>query len=267
MWRIRAFSLVGAVLLSFVAQRAEAKPGRVPKAMSMVRPKSVGSPDQGTLVGGKKLEPNENLRAVGGHRFGLPELVDLLTRGAAEVAKKHPRSVLNVGDLSRRGGGEVDGHRSHESGRDADVGFYLSKNGKPFVAPRFAAIDADGKAAGFPGVRFDDARNWTLIQTFLTDPKAHVLQIFVSNPVRKRLLDEAARAGASQAIRARAAEILFQPTRGLPHDNHFHVRIACPKGNADCVNFGKRALTKATGRKRGPAVAQRTRSVPKSAKR
>lgn len=263
---IRAFLLLGAVSVSSIALEAEAKPGRVAKAIT-VRPKSVGSPDQGTLVGGKKLEPNETLRTVGGHRFGLPELVDLLTRGAAEVAKKHPRSVLNVGDLSRRGGGEVDGHRSHESGRDADVGFYLSKNGKPFVPPRFAAIDADGKAAGFPGARFDDARNWALIQAFLTDPKAHVLQIFVSNPVRKRLLEQAVRSGASAALRTRAAEVLFQPTRGLPHDNHFHVRIACPKGNPDCVNFGKRALAKATGRKRGPAVAQRNTRHATTAKR
>lgn len=258
--------LLGALALSTIALEAEAKPRRAPKAIT-VRPKSVGSPDQGTLVGGKKLEPNDTLRTVGGHRFGLPELVDLLTRGAAEVAKKHPRSVLNVGDLSRRGGGDVDGHRSHESGRDADVGFYLSKNGAPFVPPRFAAIDAEGKASGFPGARFDDARNWALIQAFLTDPKAHVLQIFVSNPVRKRLLEQAARSGASPAMRARAAEVLFQPTKGLPHDNHFHVRIACPKGNKDCVNFGKRALTKSTGRKRGPAVAQRTSSTGKNAKR
>lgn len=248
--------LLGAVAVSTLAFEAQAKPGRVPKAIA-VRPKSVGSPDQGTLIGGKKLEPNKTLRTIGSHRFGLPELVDMLTRAAEEVGKKHPGSVLNVGDLSRRGGGEVDGHRSHESGRDADVGFYLSKGGKPFVPPRFAAIDAEGKATGFPGARFDDARNWALVQAFLTDPKAHVLQIFVSNPVKKRLLEQAARSGASAALRARAAEVLFQPTKGLPHDNHFHVRIACPKASGDCVNFGKRALTKAPGRKRGPAVAHR----------
>jgi len=251
MWPARALLLLGLLGVSLVTTTADAKSGRVPKAIS-VRPKSVGSPDQGTLVGGKKLEPNETMRALGGHRFGLPELVDMLTRSAGQVAKRHPRSVLNVGDLSRRGGGEVDGHRSHESGRDADVGFYLAKSGKPFLAPRFAAVDGEGKATGFPGAHFDDVRNWALVEAWLSDSKARVLQIFVSNPVKQRLLAQAARAGASAAMRARAAEVLFQPTKGLPHDNHFHVRIACPQGQGDCVNFGKRALTKVS-RKRGPA--------------
>lgn len=242
----RALIVLGLLATLVCATAAEAKPGRVVKALA-VRPKSVGSPDQGKLVGGKKLEASSSVHTVGSHRFGLPELVDMLTRSAARVAKRHPGSVLNVGDLSKRGGGDVDGHRSHESGRDADVGFYLLKAGKPFVAPRFAAIDEAGAAVGFPGVRFDDARNWSLVEAWLTDPAANVLQVFVSNPVRKRLLDQAARAGASSALKDRAAEVLRQPSRGLPHDNHFHVRIACPKGNGDCVNFGKRAFARKSG--------------------
>jgi penicillin-insensitive murein endopeptidase len=33
----------------------------------------------------------------------------------------------------------------------------------------------------------------------------------------------------------RAAEALQQPRGTLPHDDHFHVRIACPSGMTGCV--------------------------------
>ncbi len=249
------------LLLSLIAlpREALAKPHRAHKALR-AQPKSLGSPDDGKLVGGRRLDSNAHIRSVGGHRYGLPELVGLIERGAAKVAKRFPGSVLTVGDLSRRGGGDVDGHRSHESGRDVDVGFYLLKAGKPFVASRFVTIQDDGTAAKLPSVRFDDARNWALVEAWLTDPGAQVLQIFVSRSVRKRLLDQAARVKAPAAVQRRATEVLFQPTRGLPHDNHFHVRIACPKGHGDCVNFGKAALHRnkpkgaTTPRKAAPAT-------------
>ncbi len=203
-------------------------------------PRSVGSPTEGALVGGKRISTSKDLRLVGALAYGMPALVDMLERGAAQVAKKHPGSVLTVGDLSRKGGGEVDGHRSHESGRDADLGFYFTRGGKPFSPKRFATVDAAGNVVGLPSARFDDARNWVLVESMLTDPKARVLQIFVAHHLRARLLAQAARAGASPAVRNRAAEVLMQPRKALPHDNHFHVRIACPSADRACINFAKK---------------------------
>lgn len=219
---------------------ASATPAGKPKRVAAA--KSIGSPDQGQLQGGRELKKSKTLRAVGGLRWGLPQLVDMLARSADAVAKKHPGSVLTVGDLSRRGGGEVGGHRSHESGRDADVAFYLVRKDKSFVSPRFAKIDEEGRAVGFPGAMFDDARNWDLIEAWLRDPEANVLQVFVAGHLKRRLIAQAVRSGASQSLVTRAQEVLIQPTKALPHDNHFHVRIACPSGQAECVNFGKKAL-------------------------
>ncbi len=211
---------------------------------TVVRAKSVGSPNEGRLEGGRKLEPSKELRVVGGHRWGVPSLVGMLERSSARVAKRFSGSVLTVGDLSRKGGGDVDGHRSHESGRDADVGFYLRKGKKPWVAQRFAAIDEEGKAVGLPAVTFDDARNWALVEAWLTDRDANVLQIFVAQHIKTRLLAQARRAGASPEVQNRAALTLIQPTRGLPHDNHFHVRIACPRSSGDCIEYGTREVKK-----------------------
>ncbi|MBI4954755.1 MAG: penicillin-insensitive murein endopeptidase [Myxococcales bacterium] len=220
---------------------------------------SVGSPNHGVLVGGRRLEHAAHLRVVGAARWGLPELVGMLERGAARVARRFPKSVLTVGDLSRRGGGEVGGHNSHESGRDADVAFYLERRGKAFVAPRFATIDATGRALRMPGVEFDDARNWALVEAWLSDPEARVLQIFVVDHLRTRLLAYAARSGASASLQARAAAALLQPRHATPHDNHFHVRIACPRGQAQCVDYSTKPEPSPVAR------GARPRAVPKQA--
>jgi penicillin-insensitive murein endopeptidase len=231
---------------------------------TVTRGKSVGSPNEGRLEGGRRLEPSKSLRTVGGHRWGVPSLVGMLERSSARVAKKFSGSVLTVGDLSRKGGGDVEGHRSHESGRDADVGFYLKKGRKPWVAPRFATIDDEGKAVGLPAVRFDDARNWALVEAWLTDREASVLQIFVAQHIKLRLLAEARRSGAAPELQNRAAMIMIQPSRGLPHDNHFHVRIACPRSSGDCIEYGTRETKKKpTAQKNGRGQDKRRAATPR----
>lgn len=239
---------------------SRAKPAKV---QSPPRSVSVGSPNEGRLDGGKKLEPKKSLRLVGGHRWGVPSLVGMLERSAAEVAKRFPGSVLSVGDLSRKGGGDVDGHRSHESGRDADVGFYLRKGKKPWLGPRFSAIDVEGNVVGQPAIRFDDARNWALVQAWLSDRDANVLQIFVAQHVKVRLLAEARRVGAPAIIQNRAAFTLIQPSRGLPHDNHFHVRVACPRTSDDCIEYGTRPTKPPIARKPSRAPVRQERATLK----
>lgn len=173
-------------------------------------------------------------------------LIGLVERAAAYVAREHPGSVLVVGDLSREGGGEIKGHDSHESGRDVDLGFYLLRDGEPFVTSQDLAIDKDGSAKSSRAVSFDDARNWSLIEALVGDREARVMQIFVADHLRIRLMREARRAGASADVLDRARAVLVQPRAGQKHDDHFHVRIRCPKGQRDCVDFPARRFAKVT---------------------
>jgi penicillin-insensitive murein endopeptidase len=278
---MRLFSLVS--LVSLVAALAVPARAWAVKPTRSVPAKSVGAPNEGHLVGGKQLRSSSSLRAVGALRWGVPELVDMLVRSSELVAKKHPGSVLTVADLSRRGGGDVDGHKSHESGRDADVAFYLRRGKKPFVAPRFVRFEESLEAESPKGVLFDADRNWALVEAWLGDPRAKVLQIFVANHLRKELLAAAKRAGASEAVQQRAADVLVQPKNALPHDDHFHVRVACPatsssaaggdsRGDASadtCENFAKKADKSAKGATSAPKskVAKRGRPARKTAQR
>jgi penicillin-insensitive murein endopeptidase len=201
---------------------------------------SIGSPNEGRLDGGTRLAETPYLRVVpyyaeSNARWGLPSLVGLLDRAARRVARKFPDAVMSIGDLSRKGGGELDRHHSHESGRDADIGFYIRNAKRPILPVRFVAFSPTGAAPTMPGAIFDEARNWALIEALLDDPTTRVSYIFVAAHVRARLLRYAEQTGAPATLRERAAEVMMQPRRAA-HDDHFHIRIACPRGqNGTCV--------------------------------
>jgi hypothetical protein len=57
----------------------------------------------------------------------------------------------------------------------------------------------------------------------------------VAAHIRARLLRYAEQMGVDPRVRERAAEVMMQPRRA-PHDDHFHIRIACPKSqHGTCV--------------------------------
>lgn len=228
--------------------------------------RSIGSPTDGHLVGGSHLDEAPYLRIVPVYsgsdvRWGLEPLVGMIDRAARQVRRQFPDAITSVGHLSRLGGGDLDRHRSHESGRDADIGFFVrSANGHPLLPSRFVQFTGEGTAPGWPGAYFDDAKNWALVAALVTDPEAHVTHLFVASPLRARLLAYAERMGAPASIRMRAAEVLQQPRGALPHDDHFHVRIGCPAHMSGCVENPAARTHRPSG---SPAIAAHgRRSAP-----
>ncbi len=226
--------------------------------------KSIGSPTQGQLLGGVHLSDAPYLRgypvyAGSDVRWGTSVLVGLVDRAAKSVRKQFPDAVLSVGHLSKAGGGELDRHASHESGRDADVGFYVKNaSGKPMYGDQMVAFAGDGTAASWPGAHFDDARNWAFVAAVVGDGQAKVTHVFVATPIRERLLAYAAKVGAPLAVRVHASEVLAQPRGALPHDDHFHVRIGCPAGMDKCI---EQPTGRARFAGRGSALATHGRSA------
>ncbi len=158
-----AFGL--AIAFSPAAEGAESHPSKVVGHAKASHGKkgaqSIGAPNRGHLAGAVRLRGSKSLRQrEGNHSWGLPQLVHLIQHAAVEVARKHRGSQMLVGDLSGRTGGHLDRHGSHQTGRDADVGFYaMNSKGKPMAVKRFIPYDEAGNARDAPGVRFDEARN------------------------------------------------------------------------------------------------------------
>ncbi|MDD5307391.1 MAG: penicillin-insensitive murein endopeptidase [Deltaproteobacteria bacterium] len=173
-------------------------------------------------------------------RYGAPQLVRLLKRVAARVAAARPGATTLVGDLSAPCGGFIAGHRSHRSGRDADLGFFTtdrrgrSTSSRPGARfDRFGVGERDGEV-----LRFDTDRNWLLVEALLDDPEARVQWIFVSRGLKALLIAWALAHGRDLGLVERAASVLHQPEGSPPHDDHFHVRVYCPQDAAACVDDG-----------------------------
>lgn len=205
----------------------------------------MGAPWQGRLENGIELSPSSFIRRAGSYStssnfYGTAELVHLIERAAAVVARRNDGSKLTVGELSRQRGGDIDGHGSHENGRDADLSFYMTDaEGRPYAEPyAFAEFGADGHGRGVnAGLRFDDERNWDLVSRLVADGEARVQYIFVGRHLRDRLLARARAVHAPASVIARAASVLVQPATGNPHRNHFHVRVYCdPSDRPSCVD-------------------------------
>jgi penicillin-insensitive murein endopeptidase len=158
----------------------------------------------------------------------------MLQRSAKDVAGAMPGSVLLVGDLSAQGGGPISGHRSHQSGRDADLAFYMKDSRGRSVTPTdLVTFGGDGNAVDGSGFVFDDRRNWLLLQSWARDRRAGLSHVFISDPLRARLLAFARRHAKYRSDVDAATALLKQPEQGEAHDDHFHVRISCPHDQRD----------------------------------
>jgi penicillin-insensitive murein DD-endopeptidase len=242
---MRPVALLACVLGLFLAAQAASAtpqrndPYRWPGARSLPKDtRSVGWAWQGSLRKGVKLVESDYVRHVPeyakeGRFYGTWELVQLLERAAWRVWLRVPGAPLSVGELSAQAGGRIAGHRSHQSGRDVDIAFYmLDGQGRPFLPYAFAAFDGHGQGMGpNKGLKFDDARNWELVAKLVADGDARVQYIFVHHAIKQRLLREGRKRGAPEVVLQRAEKVMVQPTHGHAHRNHFHVRIYCPPAN------------------------------------
>ncbi len=188
-----------------------------------------------------------------GSRYGTDELAFAIARAARRVRREYPGSTLGVGDLSKRGGGDSELHRSHENGRDADLIFFaVDAKNRPVSPvnsmPRYGADLRARSPAPTPGVvfgpfsprRFDVKRNWALVRALVEDPDIDVQFLFCHERLKQAMLDYARSIGEDPEVIDEAASLLHQPGDSLPHDDHLHLRIYCSSDDRPygCVDRG-----------------------------
>jgi murein endopeptidase len=141
-------------------------------------------------------------------------VIQSIERAVREVRRCHPGTpVLSIGDLSRKSGGWLRPHRSHQSGLDADIGYYYSTGPAWFVR----ATDEN----------FDAERTWALVRALIEG--GNVQYVFMDRTVQK-LIQPVAHDHLPRGV---SEEDLFRGP--VPHETiirhepghatHFHVRF------------------------------------------
>jgi len=196
---------------------------------------SIGAPWQGRLQHPTQLPPGEGYVIRHPSRaFGTQTTVELVERAIGETLEAFPdEHVLAIGDLSAEPGGAISQHRSHQSGRDIDVGLFYREQPAGYPAS-FIHADEDN---------LDCAATFKLLDSFLAtaDDDGGVQMIFLDFDVQGILYAWALDHGVSET---RLARIFQYPhgrdssagvVRHVPnHDNHMHVRFQCPADDTAC---------------------------------
>lgn len=221
-------SRFGSILLLLLASSSVAAAAETAGVATVPFPgpaRSIGSAANGCLAGGRALPLSgpgwETLRPERNRFWANPALLSFIAEKAGELP---PPWRLLVADIAQpRGGHMVNGHGSHQTGIDVDILYRLSDH--PLDDEERARPAMDGvldRDGAFLPARWG-AEQTALVRLFASDPR--VERIFVNPAIKQALCDGA---GDDRAWLHR-----LRPWWG--HDDHFHVRLRCPPGDADCI--------------------------------
>jgi murein endopeptidase len=234
---------------------------------------SIGYPNRGQLIGARSLAHQGRHHQIlprtikRGYYWGTGQLVDVILQAAERVAQTHPKSILQIGNLSSARGGKITTSVSHQSGRDVDLGFFctdldgvaVNPDGFPvFDGSRGERLDRSGQYL------LDVPRNWAMIEALLTDPKARVQWLFLDTAIKRMLLEYAIRNQRDAAVVQQAEKVIVRPKDSSPHNDHVHVRIFCSKRDLNgisstlrCQEYGPDWTWEKEGRKADEDSVQR----------
>ncbi len=187
-------------------------------------PEAIGAHSAGCLAGAAAL-PLEGkgysvMKVKRKRYYGHPNLIHYI-RELGELAKKEKLPNLLIGDLGQaRGGPMISGHSSHQTGLDVDIWFRMEKR-KPNRTEK-----EKWSAPSYVNRDLTLTKTWTAKHKKLVELAAQspgVDRIFVHAAIKRDFCQSHADAPWLHKLR---------PWWG--HDDHLHVRLKCPEGDAEC---------------------------------
>lgn len=163
--------------------------------------------------------------------WGTMPLIDMIQKSAADLSRMFPkRDRLQVEEMSAKGGGRIDGHKSHTNGLDVDLGFFKVDGIEhdPVAKKQHYAdpMVIDGKVSA----NFDIERNWEFMKALHRHGNVH--KIFVDSVLKKELCKFAK----SKNDYSGNIQVLRSLRHEINHADHLHVRLRCLANEKKCVN-------------------------------
>jgi murein endopeptidase len=187
-------------------------------------PLSVGRPNAGALVNGVKMpaDPAKWIVLEPGLAWGTQETIDGISKAIERVHADFGTSQpIPIGHISSKAGGYLPVHKSHQAGRDVDIGYYFTTPKSHFFTGTKANLDL--------------ARSLALVKAFFA--VSDVEMILIDTSIQKLLVEYALSHGEDVAWLDKTFQSRQKPgyapvrhVRG--HKNHIHVRFASPQAVA-----------------------------------
>ncbi len=194
---------------------------RVEQDLPSLGSMSLGRPNAGAQLNAVRMPEGKYWQLVDPRRsWATQETVDYLIAAIEQVNKTHPGGhKLYIGHLSRKKGGRLHPHRSHQSGRDVDISYYY----KPKRAAWYQ--NANKHTLDLP-------RTWALVRALVTHTDVEMM--FIDFSVQRLLKDYALSIGEDKAwinsvFRYRSNQISTIVRHTWGHVSHIHVRFYNPR--------------------------------------
>ncbi len=190
----------------------------------------IGEYWKGCYAGGQQLPPFGDhwqvMRLYRNRNWGTPILIDFLEKFSAKAAAATGWPGILIGDMSQpRGGPMLTGHASHQLGIEADIWL------RPMPDRRLTPEEI-GRMMSTDLLRADredvDPSRYTrqhfeILRAAAEEPG--VARVFVNAAIKKALCRDA---GSDRRW--------LNKVRPVPgHTYHFHIRLACPKDQKECL--------------------------------
>jgi len=190
----------------------------------------IGGYARGCVAGAVQLPADgpgwQAMRLSRDRRWGAPELVRYVEALAQSVRQDGWPGLL-VGDMGQpRGGPMRSGHASHQTGLDVDIWLQPMPD-RPLSAREREELSAVSVLKR--GTRAVDPERFGAAERLLVYRAAQlpgVARVFVAPGIKQSLC----------AVAWRDRSFLRKVRPWYGHDDHIHVRLACPAGAMSCVD-------------------------------
>ncbi|MBI3554737.1 MAG: penicillin-insensitive murein endopeptidase [Deltaproteobacteria bacterium] len=205
---------------------------------------SIGFYSNGCLDSESKIDGTEaglhKLFVERNRGYGNPSMIELLVSmgsayydGWQRVTPPNlPYERIQLGDITRKGGGFLSKHASHQTGLDVDV-VYMRNDFRETREDRGfdASFDEYFVKAKVVTKNLDAVRTWWLWRFVHRSGK--VDRIFVDPSIKAYFCHHSAQLEPDD--QAERFEVLRMLRPYPEHADHFHMRLVCPSGDRKCV--------------------------------